>query len=457
MSPQASPGDSGSTSRRTSLWQLALVAVALAVFFRFALAPLNGLALLFSALVGFLWAQQMLAHVGALEPASFGGAVYLSGAILLLGLVLMALVALWGFIRRMSEDTRPLPFLVRWPWWTFGVVLLLACRLFMPQDSGGSEVPGLAGALVLATALWAVLSCAYLFYGATFGGLSLAWRLARVSPFGAGLLTVGALACAGFTVLIGAGVKQELSSQMRGISVPRLDSRCQSSAMECTRRLFLTSSNGASTRVAPTLGSRARSEPPLISASAWGYPETSSGGRRTQTLEEPETARARRARECLDSQYQKRDMLQKAWFIASASMSSEDAWDLVYTTLLSVCLHSGERYDFEQFFLTSVRYGVNSWLRRPGNVRTCSIEFAPEPVCDIRPDDEYVRSETQDSVRKALCALAHEDRQVLVLRYFDELSDLEIADRLGINYAAARKRLQRAREKLEEQFLQQCQ
>ncbi|MFE8604162.1 sigma-70 family RNA polymerase sigma factor [Archangium violaceum] len=456
MSQQASPGDTGSTSRQTSLWQLALVAAALAIFFRFVLAPLDGLAILFSALLGFLWTQQMLAHVGALEPVSFGGAVYLSGAILLLGLVLMSLVALWGFIRRMSEDTRPLPILVREPWWTFGVLLILACRFFT-QGSGGSGAPGIAGALVLATALWAVLSCSYLFYRVTFGGLSLAWRLARVSPFGAGLLTVGALACAGFMVLIEAGVKQELSSQMRGISVPRLDSRCPSSAMECTRRLFLASAHSASTKVTPSLGSRARSEPPLISASSWGYPETSSGRRRTQELEEPESARTRRARECLDSQYQKRDMLQKAWNIAAASVSSEDAWDIVYTTLLSVCLHSGERYDFEQFFLTSVRYGVYSWLRRPGNVRTCSIEFAPEPVCDIRPDDQYVQSETQDAVRKALCALAYEDRQVLVLRYFEELSDLEIADRLGINYAAARKRLQRARDKLEEQFLQQCQ
>ncbi|OJH35958.1 RNA polymerase sigma factor [Cystobacter ferrugineus] len=129
----------------------------------------------------------------------------------------------------------------------------------------------------------------------------------------------------------------------------------------------------------------------------------------------------------------------------------------MHATLLSVCLHSGERYDFEQFFLRSVRNGVYSWYRRAGNVRTCAIDSIPEPACDIQPDDQYVRFETQVGVHKALCTLRDDDRQVLMLSYFDELSDLEISERLGISHAAVRKRLQRAREKLEEKFLQQCQ
>ena len=67
-------------------------------------------------------------------------------------------------------------------------------------------------------------------------------------------------------------------------------------------------------------------------------------------------------------------MLEKAWRIAASRVNKEDAWDIVHTTLLSVCLHSGERYDFERFFLRSIDYGVYSWLRRPGNVRTCAID-----------------------------------------------------------------------------------
>jgi RNA polymerase sigma factor (sigma-70 family) len=150
-------------------------------------------------------------------------------------------------------------------------------------------------------------------------------------------------------------------------------------------------------------------------------------------------------------------MLERASRKAATMVGSADAWDLVHATLLSVCLHSGDRYDFEQFFLRSLHNGAISWLRRPGHARTCSIDYEPEPVCDIRPDDEYMRSETQRAVRKALCALGNDDQQVLYLRYFDDLGEEQIAHRLGIGYAAARKRLQRARERLQVEFLQRCQ
>ncbi|OJH35959.1 hypothetical protein [Cystobacter ferrugineus] len=240
MSPQASPGDAGASARRTSLWQLALVALALAAFFLYVLLPIGTLPLLFSGLVGFFWAQQKLAQVGALEPGAFGGAMYLSGALLLLGMVLLVLTAGWNLLRRMAGETRPPPLLLRWPWWTFGFGLLLACRFFMPSGAREREVPGFAGALVLATAVWAVLSVGYLFYTLGTGGLSLAWRLARVSPFGAGLLTVGALACVGFMMLLGA-VMDEFASQVRAMPRPRPDRSCSAPAMECARRLFLAS------------------------------------------------------------------------------------------------------------------------------------------------------------------------------------------------------------------------
>ncbi|AKQ69555.1 hypothetical protein A176_006467 [Myxococcus hansupus] len=42
------------------------------------------------------------------------------------------------------------------------------------------------------------------------------------------------------------------------------------------------------------------------------------------------------------------------------------------------------------------------------------------------------------------------------MRYFDDLSEWEIAQRLGIDYAAARKRVQRARDKFFDEFHQRC-
>jgi len=420
--------------------------------FLYVLVPVDGLLVLGSALLGFFWAGDRLAHVGALEPGSFGGAVYLAGAFLLLGLALRVLIAGWNLLRHLSGETRPLAWPLRRPWWTFGVVLLLACGFFMPTGSRQSGVPGLVGALILATSFWCVCASGYFVFAVTWRALAFAWRLARASPFAAGLLTVGALACVGFMALLGA-MREELPSRVKTMPGPRRGPSCDASALECTRRMFL-ASGGSKDFFHPDGRAHA---PSSLAASSGSLPEASSRGGGAESLETRSSTGDHRVRECLDSQYKNRDLLEKAWRIAASRVGGEDAWDLVHTTLLSVCLRSGERYDFERFFLRSIDHAVNSWFRRPGNVRTCTLDSVPDPVCDIRPDDLYVRSETQETVRKALCSLSDEDRRVLVLRYFDDLSDLEVAERLGVNPAAARKRLQRAREKLEVEFLQRCQ
>jgi RNA polymerase sigma factor (sigma-70 family) len=329
---------------------------------------------------------------------------------------------------------------------SFGLLLLLSCRLFLRLGS----LPGVTGALVLATAVWAVVVVGLLLFRFSMGGLSLSWRLARFSPFGAGLLTVGALGCVGVMFTLGA-VVEELASQARALPASRLDFTCHASSMECTRRFFLTA-NGGQTPALP----EARQAPALaagVSTASWSYPEASSGGGSLDS----ESARSRRLRDCLDSQYKNRDMLERAWRIVVARVGEADAADIVHTVLISVCLNSETYIDFERFFLRSIDNGVNSWLRRPGNARTCSIELAPEPVCELDPDDAYVRGETQLVVRDVLCSLGEADRQVLVMRYFDELDEQEIARQLGIGYDAARKRLQRARERFMAEFRQRCQ
>jgi RNA polymerase sigma-70 factor, ECF subfamily len=51
-------------------------------------------------------------------------------------------------------------------------------------------------------------------------------------------------------------------------------------------------------------------------------------------------------------------------------------------------------------------------------------------------------------VRRALRALAHIDREVLVLRYLDGLDIDAVAERIGVSRAAADQRLARARKRL---------
>ncbi len=60
------------------------------------------------------------------------------------------------------------------------------------------------------------------------------------------------------------------------------------------------------------------------------------------------------------------------------------------------------------------------------------------------------RKETQERVRAALAALSEQEREVVVLRYLEQLSSREVAAVLGISEAAAKKRALRALQRLRE-------
>lgn len=69
------------------------------------------------------------------------------------------------------------------------------------------------------------------------------------------------------------------------------------------------------------------------------------------------------------------------------------------------------------------------------------------------PDDSQVESDienklTAELVAEKIAILPDTYRDIMVLKYLHELNDKEIASALGISEAAARKRLQRARERL---------
>jgi RNA polymerase sigma factor (sigma-70 family) len=447
MSQQASPGDAGATPRRTSLWQLALVVLALGAFSFFVLLPSGLFVFLLLATWGMVRSAQVLERLGALAPGFFEGTMTLALVLVSLGLAFTALAEGWKLLRRLAEAQGKPSLLLRWPWWLFGLGLMLACWLVAARVKG--SMPILSGGLVLSLMTWIVLTQVGMFIQLCLGGLSLSWRLARASPFGAGLLTVGGVGSAIFVLTIFGLVAEGLESQARTLREPRSTLACNELTAECTRQFLL-----ATTGTQPVpVGSRQTAALAGASASAWGVPEASSDGRGPSQLE---PARSRRVRDCLETHYKDRQMMEQARFIAEMHVGTEDAWDIVHATLLSVCLQGRDYYDFRQFFLRSIRNGSYRWVERHV-MRTCPFGDVPEPACDLRPDDDYLREEALRALRTSLCSLKDDDREVLYLRYFDGLNEQEIAYRLGISYDAARKRLQRARDKLEVEFLQQCQ
>jgi RNA polymerase sigma-70 factor (ECF subfamily) len=74
-----------------------------------------------------------------------------------------------------------------------------------------------------------------------------------------------------------------------------------------------------------------------------------------------------------------------------------------------------------------------------------SVALAKQLLAEIPAPSEQVRDqETVQEIRQAIAHLGNEDREIILLRNFEELSNVEAAQILGIDTAAASKRYGRA-------------
>jgi RNA polymerase sigma factor (sigma-70 family) len=415
-----------------ALVALSLGAIALCVFF-----PVGATSVIMTSVAAFVWAADRLGRVGALEASAFGGATYLAGALLLVGTGAATLVALVKMLRATGETEggrRRLPLVWRWPWFLLGAALMLANAMLIPPYRSESTLPGVVGAFILATLGWIALTTTYVLFRVGGSVLGASWRLARGSPYSAGLITAGGMGCAILFLALN-GIAETLGSSSSQLPARSARLSCPS-ATECWREVFVAAS-------------KASSSSPLSVGSASSIGALGGGGGG-----EPPDGNFER---CLQA-YQAAPTLQlRARQVAASIVGDANAHDVVRDTLLQVCLHPRAIDELEPFLIKSIRYRAISWIRSPVNWgSSCTIEVLPEPACQLRPDDEYLRQEVRATVSRALCALKESDRELLRLKYFEERSDLEIAYHQGISHDAVRKALQRARERLREEFLRKC-
>ncbi len=69
---------------------------------------------------------------------------------------------------------------------------------------------------------------------------------------------------------------------------------------------------------------------------------------------------------------------------------------------------------------------------------------------DTRPSEAAVRAERKILLQQALNSLEPLDREVLALRHFEQLSNCEVAQMLGVQESAAAKRYVRALKRLKD-------
>lgn len=96
------------------------------------------------------------------------------------------------------------------------------------------------------------------------------------------------------------------------------------------------------------------------------------------------------------------------------------------------------------------------YLRREQKQRTDGdVDDLPLADDSPSPQEQAERSETQQRVRKALAALSDEHRQILLLRYMQELDYGEIAQTLHISEGTVKSRINRAKARLRELLAQE--
>lgn len=123
--------------------------------------------------------------------------------------------------------------------------------------------------------------------------------------------------------------------------------------------------------------------------------------------------------------------------------SRQAAEDLVQSALAKTAARLTRLRDpaaIEGYVRRAMYHEQVSWWRRSGTATEVSTDRPPEQADDGHAD----ASELRLVVRAALARLTRRQRAVLVLRYFEDLPESEVAKVLGISVGAVRSQTHRS-------------
>ena len=148
--------------------------------------------------------------------------------------------------------------------------------------------------------------------------------------------------------------------------------------------------------------------------------------------------------------------------------NEEDAEDAMGTTFYKVIKYKNKFIGINENMIKGrlkliTQCTCYDMLDKKNGLSVTSISNAVEDdegtVNDLEiPDDfdileDIVRRESIEVVMKGLDSLKTPDREIVILRYFDELSNLEIADLLSMNASTVGTNLQRSLAKLKKELM----
>ena len=127
--------------------------------------------------------------------------------------------------------------------------------------------------------------------------------------------------------------------------------------------------------------------------------------------------------------------------------SRPDAEDLVQTALAKAYLSWGrvKQVDRPDAYLRAMMVNQRtSWWRRSRHLDEVPVERLPEAP----GRDQYADTDLHDALWAALGSLPRKQRAVLVLRYYEQMSEAEVAGALGCSIGNVKSQASRALAKL---------
>ena len=145
-------------------------------------------------------------------------------------------------------------------------------------------------------------------------------------------------------------------------------------------------------------------------------------------------------------------MLQKAKGILKNSQRAEDAVEAVMLKLIDRIdlLHNCNQTSLRSYLLTCVRNEAVGQLRKDGKLFPGDAEEKLRALPDnsIAVDVKLLYRERVQSLVKALQSLPERESLALRMKYYENMSDVEIGTILGIKASAVRSLIGRARRKV---------
>lgn len=141
--------------------------------------------------------------------------------------------------------------------------------------------------------------------------------------------------------------------------------------------------------------------------------------------------------------------IRTAFLITRNRAAAEDAVQESFVQVLRSIASLRNPVSFRPWFYRIV---VNTAKRSARNARrTLPLETPLSEQVDLssaEPDEAVIGTEEVDEIRAAIGSLPESYREILVLRYYTDLSETEIAQTLGLPTGTVKSRLHRAREAL---------